>query len=56
MSSVTICDKCKKILDYKPSVKIWMDFHYNGAIDYELCEECKHRLIAWMQMPEGKNK
>lgn len=52
MSNVKICDRCKKILDYSPSVKIWMDFYYNGTADYELCEECKHRLIAWMQEGE----
>lgn len=56
MSNVKICDRCKKILGCSPSVKIWMDFYSNGTADYELCEECKHTLIAWMQIREGEKQ
>ena len=48
MSQARICDKCNKILKCSPSVKIWVDFHYNGAADYELCEECKQKLLEWL--------
>ena len=48
MSNVKICDKCNKILKCSPSVKIWIDFHYLGTADYELCEECKQKLIKWL--------
>ena len=48
MSQARICDKCNKILKCLPSVKIWIDFHYNGSADYELCEECKGKLIKWL--------
>ena len=30
------------------AVKIWIDFHYNGTADYELCEDCKQKLIKWL--------
>lgn len=49
MSKATICDKCNKILKYSPSAKIWIDFHYNGAADYELCEDCKRKLLTWIE-------
>lgn len=50
MSQARICDKCNKILKCRPSVKIlWIDFHYNGTADYELCEECKQKLIKWLE-------
>ena len=49
MSTARICDKCKKILDCSPSVKIWIDFYYNGTADYELCEDCKVKLLKWLQ-------
>ena len=32
-----------------PSVKIKIDFHYNGTSEYELCEECKLKLIKWLR-------
>lgn len=49
MSTARICDKCKKILDCCPSVKIWIDFYYNGTADYELCEDCKIKLLKWLE-------
>jgi RNase P subunit RPR2 len=48
MSKATICDKCKRILVCTPSAKIEVDFHYNGLINYELCEECKQKLLEWL--------
>jgi hypothetical protein len=54
MSKATICDKCNKILKCSPSVKICIDFHYNGTADYELCEECKQKLIKWLGEEETK--
>ena len=48
MSQARICDKCNRILKCSPSVKIWIDFHYNGTADYELCEECKQKLLTWL--------
>jgi hypothetical protein len=49
MGQATVCDKCNKMLKCAPSVKIWIDFHYNGTADFELCEECKKKLLAWLQ-------
>lgn len=49
MSQARICDKCNKILKCSPSVKIWIDFYYNGTADYELCEECKQKLLKWLE-------
>jgi hypothetical protein len=54
MSQARICDKCNKILKCTPSVKIWIDFHYNGTADYELCEECKQKLLKWLDNPDNK--
>ena len=48
MSKATICDKCQKILKCRPSAKIWIDFSYNGEVEYELCEECKQQLHQWL--------
>ena len=48
MSKATICDKCRKILRCAPSVRIEIDFHYNGTVKYELCEDCKKKLLAWL--------
>lgn len=49
MSKATICDKCKRILVCNPSAKIEVDFHYNGTMKYELCEECKQKLLKWLE-------
>lgn len=49
MSQTRVCDKCHKVLMYSPSVKIEIDFHYNGTAEYELCEECKLKLIKWLR-------
>lgn len=48
MATVRICDKCKEILHCSPSAKIQVDFHYNGTMNYELCEECKQKLLSWI--------
>lgn len=48
MSKATICDKCRKILRCAPSAKIEIDFYYNGTAKYELCEDCKKKLLAWL--------
>ena len=50
MATVKICDKCKEILHCSPSVKIQVDFHYNGTMDYELCEGCKQKLLSWLNV------
>lgn len=50
MSKAIICDKCKRILICNPSVKIEVDFHYNGTVNYELCEECKQKLLKWLNV------
>jgi hypothetical protein len=49
MSKATICDKCTKILKCAPSAKIWIDFYYNGTANYELCENCKQKLLKWLE-------
>lgn len=54
MGKATICDKCKKVLKYAPSVKIWVDFNYNGTADYELCEDCKQKLLKWLDESDNK--
>jgi RNase P subunit RPR2 len=48
MSKATICDKCRKILRWVPSVRIAIDFPYNGTAKYELCEDCKEKLLVWL--------
>lgn len=53
MSQVRVCDKCNKVLKCAPSVKISVDFHYDCIIEYELCEECKFKLVKWMKEKEG---
>jgi hypothetical protein len=50
MSNVRICDKCKRILACNPSAKIEVDFYYNGTMKYELCEECKQKLLSWLSV------
>ena len=49
MSQARVCDKCHKVLMCNPSVKIEIDFHYNETAEYELCEECKLKLIKWLR-------
>lgn len=48
MSQARICDRCKKVLDCNPSAKIEVDFGYYGTQHYELCEECKQKLVLWI--------
>ena len=48
MSLATICDKCRKILRWAPSVRIDVYFYNNGTTKYELCEDCKKKLLAWL--------
>lgn len=48
MSKATICDRCKKILDCSPSAKIAIDFYYNGWQEFELCEDCKIKLVKFI--------
>ncbi len=49
MGKAIICDKCSKVLKCNPSVKIQIDFHYNGTADYELGEDCKLKLLKWLK-------
>lgn len=54
MSKAQICDKCNKILKCCPSVKIEIDFGYHGIQKYELCEDCKLKLLKWLKSEERK--
>lgn len=54
MSKATVCDRCKKILKCSPSAKIEIDFYYHGWQHFELCEECKKKLVEFLG--EQKNE
>jgi hypothetical protein len=53
MSTIKVCDKCGiKITSKKDfSANIWIldPQHGKTTPDYELCEDCKVKLLKWLQ-------
>ena len=49
MAKATICDKCGKILKYASDCKIEIYTHPYGNQYYELCEECKDKVVKWLR-------
>ena len=56
MSRARICDGCNKVLKCDPSAEIKVDFGYNGTAEYELCEDCKVKLLQWMENLKGNRR